>query len=66
MNMSSEPLFLEPYFQEKIWGGDRLHTKYGYQIPSDHTGECWAISAHQHGPAIVENGPYKGLTLTEV
>ncbi len=66
MKMSNEPLFLEPYFQEKIWGGDRLHTEYGYQIPSDHTGECWAISAHTHGPAIVENGPYKGLTLTEV
>ena len=32
MKMSNEPLFLEPYFQEKIWGGDRLHTEYGYQI----------------------------------
>ena len=38
-----EPLFLEPYFQEKIWGGDRLNTIFGYSIPSDHIGECWAI-----------------------
>lgn len=64
--MSSEPLFLKPYFQEKIWGGNKLHKEYGYKIPSDHTGECWAISAHTHGPAVVENGPYKGMTLTEV
>lgn len=62
----NEPLFLKPYFQEKIWGGDRLKTEFGYDIPSDHTGECWAISAHPHGPATVENGPYKGETLDEV
>lgn len=61
-----EPLFLKPYFQEKIWGGQKLHDIYGYQIPSAHTGECWAISAHPHGPARVENGPYKGLTLDQV
>lgn len=62
----SEPMFLKPYFQEKIWGGDRLKTEFGYDIPSDHTGECWAISAHLHGPAVVENGPYKGEKLNEV
>lgn len=61
-----EPMFLKPVFQEKIWGGDRLNTVYGYDIPSDHTGECWAISAHKHGPATVINGPYKGMTLDEV
>lgn len=62
----TEPMFLKPVFQEKIWGGDRLNTVYGYDIPSDHTGECWAISAHKHGPATVINGPYKGMTLDEV
>lgn len=62
----TEPMFLKPVFQEKIWGGDRLNTVYGYDISSDHTGECWAISAHKHGPATVINGPYKGLTLDEV
>lgn len=62
----SEPMFLEPVFQEKIWGGDCLHSEFGYDIPSDHTGECWAISAHKHGPAKVQNGPYAGMTLDEV
>lgn len=60
------PLFLKPYFQEKMWGGQRLNTEFGYQLPSDHTGECWAISAHPHGPATIENGPYKGKTLNEL
>lgn len=62
----SEPLFLKPSFQEKIWGGKKLHDIYGYQLPSEHTGECWAISAHAHGPATVENGPYQGMTLDQV
>lgn len=59
-------MFLKPYFQEKMWGGDRLHTEFGYQIPSDHTGECWAISAHPHGPATIINGKYQGMTLDQV
>lgn len=62
----TEPLFLKPYFQEKMWGGKRLKTEFGYDIPSDTTGECWAISAHPHGPAVVENGPYKGLNLAQL
>ncbi len=62
----SEPLFLAPVFHEKIWGGNKLATEFGYKIPSDQTGECWAISAHPHGPAEVINGPYKGLTLDQV
>ena len=32
------PLFLKPYFQEKMWGGKRLKTEFGYEIPSDTTG----------------------------
>lgn len=56
-------LFLEPVMKEMIWGGNRLSTEFGYQIPSDHTGECWAVSAHKNGNCIVKNGIYKGDTL---
>ena len=62
----SEPLFLNPVFHEKIWGGDHLKTKFGYDIPSDHTGECWAISAHPHGPAAIANGEFKGIDRKSV
>lgn len=58
-----EPLFLQPVFQEKIWGGTKLETEFGYDLPSDKIGECWAISAHPHGVSHVENGPFKGETL---
>lgn len=47
--MSGMILKLKPVLQEKIWGGDRLNTVFGYDIPSGHTGECWAISGHPGG-----------------
>lgn len=61
-----QPLFLKPVFQEKIWGGSRLKTVFGYDIPSDKIGEDWAISAHPNGVSMIENGPYKGQTLDQL
>ncbi|MEQ6206426.1 mannose-6-phosphate isomerase, class I [Enterococcus mundtii] len=61
-----EPLFLKPVFQEKIWGGSRLRTVFGFDIPNDKIGEDWAISAHPHGVSVVENGPFKGWKLDDL
>lgn len=58
-----QPLFLQPVFKDRIWGGTALKDVFGYEIPTDHTGECWAISAHPNGPSVIENGPYTGMTL---
>ncbi len=63
---ASSILFLEPILREYIWGGDRLRTEYGYDIPSDHTGECWAISAHPSSDCTVSDGIYKGSTLSSL
>lgn len=59
----NQPIFLEPVFQERIWGGTKLKELFGYPIPNDHTGECWAISAHPNGQSIVKEGPYQGMPL---
>lgn len=59
------PLFLKPVFQERIWGGTKL-TEFGYDIPYDNTGECWAISAHPNGANTILNGRYKDYTLDQV
>ncbi|MGG0719614.1 mannose-6-phosphate isomerase, class I [Robertmurraya massiliosenegalensis] len=61
-----QPLFLQPVFKERIWGGTALNKEYGYDIPTDKTGECWAISAHPNGPSVIENGPYAGQTLNSL
>ena len=49
-----EPLFMKPVFQEKIWGGSRLNSVFGFELPSDKIGEDWAISAHPHGKSVIE------------
>lgn len=61
-----EILFLKPVFKEMIWGGSRLKTDFEYEIPSNNTGECWAISAHQNGDCEIINGYYKGYKLSEL
>ncbi len=63
--MYKEPIFLEPVFQERIWGGQKLKTEFGYDIPYDHTGEAWVISAHPNGPSRIVNGPLQGGTLKD-
>jgi mannose-6-phosphate isomerase len=58
-DLSKEPLFFNPIFKDRIWGGTKL-TSFHYNIPSVTTGECWAFSAHPNGQSIVKNGQYKG------
>ncbi len=59
----NEPIFLEPVFQERIWGGQKLKTEFQYEIPYEKTGEAWVISALSHGSSMISNGPLKGKTL---
>ena len=61
--MSGTILKMRPIFQKKIWGGNRLHTVFDYDIPSDATGECWAISGHPGGDCALENPEFAGETL---
>lgn len=59
-------LFLAPIFHEKIWGGSRLRSNFNYEIPSEKTGECWAISAHPNGDCRILNGNHAGKHLSEL
>ncbi|WP_026893393.1 type I phosphomannose isomerase catalytic subunit [Lacrimispora aerotolerans] len=61
-----EFLFLEPVFKEAIWGGTRLRDVFGYDIPGDTTGECWAISAHKNGECQIAGGRYDGKLLSSL
>ncbi|KAB1440071.1 mannose-6-phosphate isomerase, class I [Candidatus Galacturonibacter soehngenii] len=66
MSVNKEILFIKPIFKENIWGGSRLNTEYGYQIPSNTTGECWAVSAHENGDCLVSNGQFAGESLAKL
>ena len=60
-----ELMFLNPVLKECIWGGTSL-SGFGYRLPSDKTGECWGISAHQNGDCTVASGAYAGMTLSDL
>jgi len=47
--MYKEPIFLEPVFKERIWGGTKLRSLFNYNIPSKQIGEAWVIAAHPNG-----------------
>jgi mannose-6-phosphate isomerase len=64
--MKRTPLFLEPVFQERIWGGTALAEQFNYELSSEVTGECWAISAHPNGQSVVKNGDHAGRELGEL
>lgn len=66
MKEEKEILFINPLFVEMLWGGNRLATEYHYNIPSDKTGECWAVSAHDKGDCTIANGMFKGQHLSEL
>ena len=57
-------LKVQPVLKEKIWGGTKLRDVYGYDIPSDHTGEAWVISGHKSGDCPIVEGEYKGKTVS--
>lgn len=59
-----ELLFLEPVFTHNIWGGTRLREDFGYDVEGDDIGECWGISAHEHGDCTVKEGTYAGKKLS--
>ncbi|MDZ5710689.1 mannose-6-phosphate isomerase, class I [Jeotgalibacillus haloalkalitolerans] len=63
--MTEYPMFFEPIFKERIWGGNQLKS-FGYDLPFDHTGECWGIAAHRNGQSVIKNGAHKGKTLGEL
>ncbi|WP_249028772.1 type I phosphomannose isomerase catalytic subunit [Tannockella kyphosi] len=59
-------LWMDPVFKEMIWGGSKLKEVYGYNIPSDKTGECWALSAHKNGDCVISEGEFVGKKLSEL
>lgn len=43
-----------------------MRKEYGYAIPGEDTGECWAISAHANGDCTIQGGKYHGIALSEL
>jgi mannose-6-phosphate isomerase len=58
------PLRFAPIYMEKVWGGRRLETILGRELPPEiPVGESWEVSDHPHGKSVVANGAEQGKTL---
>lgn len=59
------PLKLSPICKEAIWGGTRLKEEFGKETPLEILAETWELTVSDKGSNIIENGIYKGLSLSE-
>ena len=60
-----QPMFMEPIFKETVWGGTKIRSVFGKEIPSEHTGESWEAAAHANGQSRIRSGYMAGMTLQE-
>lgn len=60
------PLLFHPIFKERIWGGNKLKTVLNKNIPFDHCGESWEISAVPNDVSVVREGKLEGKPLDEL
>ncbi len=61
------PLFFEPLFMERVWGGRRLEQLYHKKLPPGaRIGESWEIVDREEAQSVVHDGPLRGQTLHEL
>ncbi len=65
--MQPYPLLTKPVFQDYIWGGRRLGTQLGKEIPANgEWAESWEIVDHAQQQSVISNGDAAGKTLSEL
>ncbi len=65
-HITAYPLKFEPIFKERIWGGRRLKSHFGKNLPPGNMGESWELADLPHDKSVIANGPWAGLTLADV
>lgn len=63
----NEPLYFEPVYQERVWGGNGMGNRLGRKLPADKViGESWEIVDRPEAQSVVARGEFKGETLREL
>jgi mannose-6-phosphate isomerase len=61
-----KPIFFNPDYKERVWGGKKMATVLNKSIPFEQTGESWEIACHQKGQSTIRFGEYEGLSMEEL
>lgn len=59
-------LTFAPVYKSVIWGGNRIGAYKGVELNKESVGESWEISAIPNHETLVNEGPLKGLPLSEI
>jgi mannose-6-phosphate isomerase len=63
----TQPIYFEPLFMERVWGGRSLETVFGKKLPHGaRIGESWEIVDREEAQSVVHNGPLRGKMLHEL
>lgn len=60
------PLRFTPVFKDYIWGGTRLSSILGKNTGPGVWAESWEVVDHLNGQSVVNSGPWKGQSLSEL
>ncbi len=61
------PLKTKPIFKQRIWGGRKLHTAFGKDLPvGEKIGESWELADLPQDKSRIANGQFAGQTLASL
>ncbi|MEM0897422.1 MAG: type I phosphomannose isomerase catalytic subunit [Verrucomicrobiota bacterium] len=65
MKFLTEPIVFQPLYMDRVWGGRKLESVYGRDLPSSGTayGESWELVDREAEQSIVTGGEFDGMTL---
>ena len=62
-----QPLFFQPLFVERVWGGNRLGELFDKSLPPNKViGESWELSDRPNEQTAAAGGPFDGWTLRKL
>jgi mannose-6-phosphate isomerase len=62
-----EVLQFQPIYQERVWGGRRLQSLLGRELPSGPPiGESWEIVDRPEAQSLVKGGPFNGTRIRDL
>jgi mannose-6-phosphate isomerase len=62
--MNAYPIKFNPILKQKVWGGNKLKNILNKDSEKNNIGESWEISGVSQNISVVNNGCYKGDSLT--
>jgi mannose-6-phosphate isomerase len=63
----AEPIAFLPIYQERLWGGRALEERFRRSLPPGRPiGESWELVDRPEAQSVVDEGPWRGLTLGEL